>query len=244
MQGSWIAYSSRQANRTKGTPRAPARGFFSICYNEEMKMRKGFTLIELLVVIAIVAILAVTVILTLNPAELLKQTRDSSRISDMATIKTALGIYLTDVGQGTLGQGGQCKVTVSSTEFWTPDTSGNWNVTNQCSAWFATAAATGSSTPTEAQSVTGNGWIPVNFNLISAGAPISQEPIDPVNTIGDGTTPPRGAFFYSYIADGTTFKLSVFMESQKYANGGESDVESTDGGINAYAFEVGTNLQL
>ncbi|MBI2888821.1 MAG: prepilin-type N-terminal cleavage/methylation domain-containing protein, partial [Candidatus Liptonbacteria bacterium] len=48
---------------------------------------KGFTLIELLVVIAIVAILAVVLILTLNPAQILAQSRDSTRISDLNTVK-------------------------------------------------------------------------------------------------------------------------------------------------------------
>ncbi len=45
----------------------------------------AFTLVELLVVIAIIAILAVEVTLTLNPAQLLAQSRDATRISDMAT---------------------------------------------------------------------------------------------------------------------------------------------------------------
>ena len=48
--------------------------------------RKGFTLIELLIVIAVIAILAVIVVLTLNPAELLRQSRDADRLSDMATL--------------------------------------------------------------------------------------------------------------------------------------------------------------
>src|SRR5271156_6624921 len=59
------------------------------------KNKKGFTLIELLVVIAIIAILSVVVILTLNPAELLRQSRDSDRISDLCTLRTALALYLT-----------------------------------------------------------------------------------------------------------------------------------------------------
>ena len=61
------------------------------------KKQKGFTLIELLIVIAIIAILAVVVVLTLNPAELLRQARDSNRISDFATIKSALSLYAEDV---------------------------------------------------------------------------------------------------------------------------------------------------
>ncbi|HEY4525527.1 MAG TPA: prepilin-type N-terminal cleavage/methylation domain-containing protein, partial [Candidatus Paceibacterota bacterium] len=46
--------------------------------------RKSFTLIELLIVIAIVAILSTVVIITLNPAELLRQSRDSVRLSDLS----------------------------------------------------------------------------------------------------------------------------------------------------------------
>src|ERR1035441_2083464 len=59
-------------------------------------MRKGFTLIELLVVIAIIAVLAVVVVLTLNPGQLLMQARDSSRLSDLANLQTAMNLYVTD----------------------------------------------------------------------------------------------------------------------------------------------------
>ena len=58
--------------------------------------KKGFTLIELLVVIAIISILAVVVVLTLNPAELLRQSRDSQRVSDLGTLKSAISLYLVD----------------------------------------------------------------------------------------------------------------------------------------------------
>ena len=51
-------------------------------------MKKGFTLIELLIVIAILAVLGVTVTLVLNPAELLRQGRDSTRISDLSSINS------------------------------------------------------------------------------------------------------------------------------------------------------------
>src|SRR3989338_3678634 len=58
--------------------------------------KKGFTLLELLIVIAIIAILSVVLIVALNPAETLRKTRDSQRISDLSSLKTALGIYVTE----------------------------------------------------------------------------------------------------------------------------------------------------
>ena len=62
--------------------------------------RNGFTLIELLIVIAILAILAVVVVLVLNPAELLRQSRDANRLSDLATMNSALGIFSVDTTGG------------------------------------------------------------------------------------------------------------------------------------------------
>src|SRR3989338_2279300 len=64
-------------------------------------MKKGFTLIELLVVIAILAVLATATVLVLNPAELLKQGRDSTRISDLAALNSAIALWTADVIAGT-----------------------------------------------------------------------------------------------------------------------------------------------
>ena len=44
----------------------------------------------------VIAILAVVVVLTLNPIELLRQSRDANRISDMATLVSAINLYQTD----------------------------------------------------------------------------------------------------------------------------------------------------
>src|SRR5512140_2567136 len=68
-----------------------------------LSSRKSFTLIELLIVLALVAILSVVVILTLNPSELIKQARDSTRLSDLSTLNTALGAYNADVNNGFMG---------------------------------------------------------------------------------------------------------------------------------------------
>jgi prepilin-type N-terminal cleavage/methylation domain-containing protein len=50
----------------------------------------GFTLIELLAVIAILALLMSVIIISINPAEILKKTRDVRRITDLNTLHRAL----------------------------------------------------------------------------------------------------------------------------------------------------------
>jgi prepilin-type N-terminal cleavage/methylation domain-containing protein len=196
------------------------------------KTNKGFTLIELLVVIAIIAVLSIVVILTLNPAELLRQARDSNRISDMATLKSAISLFLADVSTSSaaLGDYTKCYVDVSGV-----------NGTSSCSSWFTAAtlpATVQSTTLALSRSISGTGWIPINFNAISSGAPIGQLPIDPLDN--DKT------HFYSYRPTSTMmFKIAANMESAKYSNGGgASDIESTDGGANADMYETGTNLGL
>jgi prepilin-type N-terminal cleavage/methylation domain-containing protein len=182
--------------------------------------KKGFTLIELLVVIAIVAVLAVTVILTLNPAQLLRQARDSNRTQDLSTLKSALSLYLADYPSPVLAtSSSNCYAHVSSS-LATCSASGRFS----SSGTVITSSSLG---------ITGAGWIPVNFTAISAGSPISAEPIDPVNNATN---------FYAYRADTTnqTFELNAKMESAKFISGGPNDVESTDGGNNSGLYEVGT----
>ncbi len=68
------------------------------------KLQYGFTLIELLIVIAIIASLAIVVFVALNPAQRFKDTRDARRVSDVATILTAIHASIVD-NKGTLPSG-------------------------------------------------------------------------------------------------------------------------------------------
>ena len=199
---------------------------------KNLKSRSGFTLIELLVVIAIIAILSVVVILTLNPAELLRQARDSNRVSDMATLKSALSLFEADVATsspsalglyGTLfGNSGAAPTTST----YVGAASGNWG--------YAAASVSLVST-SSARTVGGAGWIPTNLSAISSGAPIGALPVDPVN---------NASYTYTFVASSTVFKLAAKMESSKYSFGGGGDVVSTDGGSNTTTYEQGTNLSL
>jgi prepilin-type N-terminal cleavage/methylation domain-containing protein len=187
---------------------------------------KGFTLIELLVVIAILAVLAVAVVLVLNPAELLKEGRDTTRISDLATLNSAIALYTADVINGA----------------WPATTSAVMVCTATTTPPGGGAACSVSSTT----GVTGGGWVSINFNLIASGAPLSKEPIDPNNgatCLGGGTS---STCQYAFVASTTlgVYKLEARMESVKFYSGTSTAVVANDGGIYAGAYEIGSNLQL
>jgi prepilin-type N-terminal cleavage/methylation domain-containing protein len=170
----------------------------------------GFTLIELLVVIAIIAILAVVVILVLNPAELLRQSRDSSRLSDMATLTSALAIFATNnTSAGGLGSASTTYISIA-------DATATSTVGDQCQGLGFSGLPTGDSyfcpASTTARVTSGTGWIPVNFSTLPSGSPLGNLPVDPSNTTSTG-------LFYTYTTDGSAnYEVTALMESSKYKN--------------------------
>ena len=198
--------------------------------NFKKQNNKSFTLIELLVVLALVAILSVVVVMTLNPAELIKQARDSNRLSDLSTINTALNLFSADVTSGFMGTSTVVYVSI-------PDTSptcanlGLPALPTSTIAWTYKCA-----TSQNLRNVDGTGWIPVNFQRISSNSPISQLPVDSINTT---TT----RLYYTYVTGGS-WELNATIEASKNKLGGSGDLVSKDGGSAASQYEIGNNLAL
>jgi prepilin-type N-terminal cleavage/methylation domain-containing protein len=188
-----------------------------------MTSSRGFTLIELLIVIGIIAVLATVVIVALNPVELFRQARDSTRLSDLGTLNTALATYSADQG-GSMG-------TASTTYVSLPDTSptrANLGLPTLPAGWNYACV-----TQVNLKNTDGTGWIPVNFASVSFGKPISVLPIDPVNTTTTGN-------YYTYVTGGSWI-LTAIPESQR-----QKTALATSPNILNYpgVMAAGTNLSL
>lgn len=209
--------------------------------------KKGFTLLELLIVIGILAILATAAVLVLNPAELLRQARDSTRASDLAAINSTLGLYLSTVASpmmdnrgvaiaGTSGcknGGGATDRTYSAVTNMTYSST-TFSYASSAVSWTTSAAGASSS-----RAVDGSGWLPVNLNAISGGSsPLSNLPVDPDNALSSPSVSSTN-LSYVYGCDNTanTYVIAARFESTKYNT--DLDMDSKDGGTDISQYEVG-----
>ena len=183
----------------------------------------AFTLIELLVVIGIIAILMVTVVIVMNPGQLLAQSRDSNRLSDLNNVNAALG--LASVSQLSIGSSSVVYISVPDSS----STCGDLGLPALSSGWKYNC-----SPATTYKNVDGTGWIPLNLTKLDTGSPISLLPIDPVNSTSSG-------LYYSYITNGNTWVLVAHPESQKQIiNLQQNPPVASDPG----AWAVGSNISL
>lgn len=194
---------------------------------KESSKKSGFTLLELLIVIAIIAILSVVVVLFINPAEMLKKGRDVQRISDLATMKTAISLFLQDAASNSLGATVACGA------------NGTTYTDAASTVIRATASGAGTNyidefTATTSNAGTAQSWIPVSFQNVTSGAPVSNLPLDPVNS----TT-----YFYRYACwVNNNFEIDANLESDAFTL--IDNRESKDGGGNDNRYEVGTDLRV
>ncbi|MCX6737082.1 MAG: DUF1566 domain-containing protein [Candidatus Parcubacteria bacterium] len=182
--------------------------------NKTNNLNKGFTLLELLIVIGILAILSAVTILVINPAELLRKSRDTQRISDLGAINSALAFYLVNTSTISMGS-------VSS----------SYSVTSTtCLGRIAVA--------TTSQSVNSTGWLPVDLATLAVGSPISKYPIDP-NPAYTG----ESQRYYVYLTDGAgKWELITGLESTYYTV--TENKLNKDGGRFDGLYEVGNKLDI
>ena len=217
----------------------------------------GFTLLELLIVIAIIAVLAIALVFMLNPAETLKKARDAQRISDLKTIKTALGVMLTSTSTPSLDNfGAVCLTngagTANASAKIAYSVAPAPTINSGLSAGTDSNQATFSNTSYSAASqaaagkIDGTGWIPVKLNALISGTPISAFPIDPVNLVGGTATSSDLVYRYACQNGSTTskpsyvFEIDAQLESNAYTV--EDNKKANDGGDNASYFETGNSL--
>lgn len=198
----------------------------------KVNTKKGFTLIELLIVIGILAILATVTLLVLNPAQMFAQARDSQRISDLNTLKSAIALYTSTVTTPYLdGNTGSC---VNKT----------WGTMASTTVFTAQHNSFKYSLATTTVGI--NGWVPVALADTAGGSPVSSLPLDPVS--GSATTFSNTnllyAYYYTCSTTGMVFELNANLESTRYSKGGTDDKESTDGGNKTNEYETGSALNL
>lgn len=190
--------------------------------------RSAFTLVEILVVIGILASLSVATVLVLNPAEMLKSSRDTVRLADLATLNSALSLLSTDKPGISMG---------ASTTIYTSliDSS------SDCSSWHLPVISNPNtglpygyhcSTADVAKKTDGTGWVPVDFRQLSGGtSPLATLPIDPVNSSSTG-------LYYTFMPGGS-WGISAVLESA-----GRAVTMANDGGRSAAVYEIGSDLKL
>ena len=169
---------------------------------------RGFTLIELLVVIAIIALLSSIIFAALTTSR--AKARDARRLTDLAMVSRAIGVY--ETGSGTLSYGSSSVVYTSL-----PDSS------SSCASWSLPALQSGWSYRCVAaatlRNTDGTGWIPINFTGTAGDAFVRSLPIDPLN---------NASGYYTYIPPQNSAQF-VLGASKAESPTSNMDVNSTGG---------------
>ena len=189
------------------------------------KNNNAFTVVELLVTIGIIAILSAVSIVIVNPAESLEEWRDLRRVSDVDHLGIIISEETFENQRVSLGNANTLYISIPDST----STCANLDLPDLPSGWSYLCV-----TEDNLKNTDGTGWIPINLEDSKLGV----LPIDPQNA-----TSSWGSYYF-YATDGTDgFVVGAQnLESEKSGIGGDYDKVSTDGGVNNYAYEQGTDL--
>lgn len=179
----------------------------------------GFTLIELMISIGVIAIISTALILTLNPTEIFRQTRDANRLIALTTMSRAVTLFRTsDVSQQGLGTPNIVYISMpdplvtngtSTCQGLMPPNVSSPGLPQLPSGWSYQCAGKANYLLPD-----GNGWLPINFSSVK-GVALSSLPQDPLNSF-DSQNPARN-YFYTYATDGQgRYEFDAKTESIKY----------------------------
>lgn len=187
--------------------------------------RKGITLLELLITTVIVAALATALVFLINPAETLRQTRDTRRLVEMSELAKAIDIVRAQEQSQALGD----RLTIYTSLF---DPSATTTEGTNCGEMGLPPLSTSTlwtyhcAHPSVLRSTDGTGWIPLDFQAAGERVVLSELPIDPINTSSSG-------LYYVYVR-GTP---SSAFESQKFLK----RPAVSDGGVDPTRYEISTD---
>ena len=181
--------------------------------------------------IGVVTTISAVVIVVLNPLELLRQTRDANRLSDLQMLAKsfplieAIGVEFTDLDgpnysnscQGQSAQKIFVSVPADNGEA-TPSAPGGWQFVRVPKSFL--------------RDIDGTGWVPVDLRQVATKVlpPFSHLSVDPINTFASG-------LYYSYVCG--SYEFNAVLESKKYASRAASDSGDDD-----VIFETGSKLVL
>lgn len=189
------------------------------------KKKKSFTLVEILVVLGVVAVVLTATLLILNPVELLRKSRDSTRILDLNSLNIALNTFASSNPEGFFGLASTTYVSLVAN-----------NAT--CSNLSLPALPAGHSyqcvTSTAAlRNINGTGWIPADFTKTAPSSFIDKLPVDPVNS--------TSSLYYTYSSPGSVWQvqMTAVLESKEYL-----PMMTKDSGASDSLYEIGSNINL
>ncbi len=216
--------------------------------NKGIKKHKGFTLIELMIALAIISILAITVILVINPANLLREARDSQRLADLNQMNKAMSLYIANVGSiptaicpasPSAGVATTCYAEWKSGLLNSQGFAGFGDAV-RCGQRYVRTGSVASEVPpyppqvplsrnfttvtSTSQAINGGGWIPLDLTAISIGVPISAWPMDPkpVVNLNTGADPDSvsvdSSYYYSFACYDGAWEFTANMESARFSS--------------------------